>query len=79
MTCTCGQIHVGMTVTDQRNWNPDCDEHGTMSEWWQSKETQDQIAERAERSRVAQARARAARLCNDHSGVDCPNCQQGDF
>lgn len=32
--CVCGRIRVGMKVTENRNWNPDCPEHGIGSEWY---------------------------------------------
>jgi len=34
--CRCGRIAVGMTVTNNRNWNGDCPEHGLTSAWWNS-------------------------------------------
>ena len=37
-TCTCGRIAVGMTITETRNWNPDCPDHGKASTWWNSEE-----------------------------------------
>lgn len=30
MTCTCGKLSIG----DSYNWNPDCSEHGTHTEWY---------------------------------------------
>jgi len=59
--CTCGRIAVGMTVTEHRNWHPDCPEHGTDSTWWNSPEQQQARAERRERLIELQARAREAR------------------
>ena len=35
-------------ITESRNWNPDCEEHGVDSEWWQSPE---QVAKREDASR----------------------------
>jgi len=61
MTCTCGRIKVGSTVTELRNWNPDCAEHGLRSGWYTSDE---QVAKRAkddERLRDLQLRAAEAR------------------
>ena len=52
---------VGGKETASRNWNPDCPEHGTKSEWWSSPK---EIARRqadSERLRELQARAKAAR------------------
>lgn len=60
-SCTCGRLCVGSTVTEHRNWNPDCDEHGTASAWWKSPE---QVAKREAqnaRSRDLQRQAREAR------------------
>lgn len=34
--CTCPYIKLGSEQTDARNWNPDCPEHGTDSEWYRS-------------------------------------------
>lgn len=59
--CSCSRIKIGMTVTEQRNWNPDCHEHGTMSKWYHSDE---QVAKRqAQRERLLdlQTQAREAR------------------
>ncbi len=75
MTCTCGHIAIGMILTDAKNWNPDCLDHGIHSTWWSDPE---QVAARAQQNRRTmdlQARARAARSCTDHHGSDCPNCQ----
>lgn len=61
VTCRCGRIKVGSRVTENRNWNPDCEEHGTESEWWRSPE---QVAQRdADRERLFDLyrRAREAR------------------
>jgi hypothetical protein len=59
--CTCGRIAIGLQVTDHRVWHPDCPEHGTGSAWWNSPEQQTARAERRERLRGLQARARQAR------------------
>lgn len=42
-TCTCARLKVGHTLTESRNWNPDCIEHGEDSAWWHSPE---QVAQR---------------------------------
>lgn len=55
--CRCGKLSVG----DSRNWNPDCPEHGTESEWWQSPEQVAQRQKQNERLRSLQAQARDAR------------------
>jgi len=36
MICTCSRIKLGSEVTEARNWNPDCVEHGVGSTWWNS-------------------------------------------
>lgn len=36
--CTCGRIAVGMWVTNSRNWNPKCPDHGLESFWYNSDE-----------------------------------------
>lgn len=59
--CTCGRIAVGMTVTEIRNWNPDCAEHGTASAWWNSEEQQAERAGRREHLADLWRRAREAR------------------
>ena len=59
--CSCGRITIGMTVTESRNWNPDCVEHGTDSAWYNS-DTQ-RAARDAQNTRVIelQRQAREAR------------------
>lgn len=59
--CRCGRLKVGFTVTESRNWNPDCPQHGTKSTWYRSPE---QVAKRQaqdERLRDLQRQAREAR------------------
>jgi len=34
--CTCPHIKLDSEVTEARNWNPDCVEHGAGSTWWNS-------------------------------------------
>lgn len=34
--CTCPHIYVGSTNTGSREWNPDCPQHGTDSDWYKS-------------------------------------------
>lgn len=36
--CICARLRVGLEVTEQRNWNPDCAEHGTESAWYSDPE-----------------------------------------
>jgi hypothetical protein len=64
--CTCGRLRVGNDLTDLRNWNPDCEEHGRESDWWNSPEEvearrvqNDRLVEIQEEARRARARARA--------------------
>lgn len=60
-TCICARIKVGMTTTDQRNWNPDCPDHGVDSAWWKSPEQVEKREADSRRLRDLQMRARAAR------------------
>lgn len=61
MSCECGRIALGLEVTEARNWNPECPEHGVASEWWNCEEqVQDRIRRRVELAKL-QARAREAR------------------
>lgn len=75
MNCTCGRIKVGSTVTESRNWNPDCTEHGTSSVWYNSPEQVERRKNQNKRLRELQIRARLARSCPDHEGSHCPVCQ----
>jgi hypothetical protein len=62
MNCTCSYLRVGHMITESRNWNPDCEEHGVDSEWYLSPE---QVAERKEQNqklRYLYARVKAKRL-----------------
>ncbi len=59
--CLCGRIKIGSTVTENRNWNPDCPEHGTESEWWRSPEQVEKRRQQNERLRDLQRQAREAR------------------
>lgn len=34
--CGCPNIVLGTEITEQRNWNPECEEHGTDSTWYNS-------------------------------------------
>jgi hypothetical protein len=59
--CGCGRICIGREVTEARNWNPDCPEHGVATAWYQSPE---EVAYRAEQNaslRKLQLQAREAR------------------
>jgi hypothetical protein len=59
--CRCGRIKIGSEVTEHRNWNPDCTEHGVTSNWYRSPE---QVAKRQgqdDRLRDLQRQAREAR------------------
>lgn len=59
--CSCGRIAVGMTITANRNWNPECAEHGLRSDWYRSPEQVTRRAQADEQLRDLYARARAAR------------------
>jgi len=61
VTCTCGRIAIGMQVTEQRNWNPDCEEHGVDSDWYNSETQRVKRAAARERTIDLQRRAREAR------------------
>lgn len=59
--CRCGRIRVGLEITESRNWDPSCPEHGLASTWWNSP---DQTAKReadSGRLRDIQQQARQAR------------------
>lgn len=57
MRCTCGRVVVGMKVTNNRNWDPDCIHHGTESRWWNSPE---EVARReAQRQQLEELWAKA--------------------
>jgi hypothetical protein len=38
VTCQCSRLAVGRELTEHRNWNPDCPEHGVGSDWYESDE-----------------------------------------
>lgn len=38
MQCTCPHLKIGTKVLESRNWNPDCEEHGVDSAWYNSEE-----------------------------------------
>jgi len=59
--CTCGRLKVGMTVTEHRNWNPDCPEHGVKSQWYRSPEQKAKRDAQDERLRDLQRQANEAR------------------
>lgn len=56
--CSCGRIAIGLTVTENRNWNPDCVEHGLRSAWYRSDE---QVQRRAQQDAKLREMYRAAR------------------
>lgn len=68
--CGCGRLAVGMTVTDAREWHPECAEHGTDSAWWSSPEQQAARAARRARTADLQHRARAARRATTTEEAD---------
>jgi hypothetical protein len=59
--CTCGRIRLGSEITEHRNWNPDCSEHGVYSEWYNSTEQQAKRQEDNAQLRELQAKAREMR------------------
>jgi len=61
MTCTCGRIKVGGEVTEQRNWSPECEEHGLGSAWYASAEQVERRRAQSDRLRDLQRQAREAR------------------
>lgn len=70
MTCTCANVYLNGSErreTVGKNWNPDCPEHGTESEWWKSPEQVEKRRVQNERLRDLQARARAARAALSNS------------
>ncbi len=58
--CTCGRIVIGTTVTENRNWNPDCPEHGEKTTWFEG-EGGDYLRAQVEKAIVLQRQAREAR------------------
>jgi len=60
-TCTCAHIMLGSERTEARNWNPDCPEHGTESEWYRSEAQVLHRQVESIRGRVLQAVARLRR------------------
>ena len=59
--CVCGHIKIGSEVTELRNWNPDCPEHGVSSTWYRSPEQMEKRRAQDERLRDLQRQAREAR------------------
>lgn len=59
--CSCGRIAVGMTVTENRNWNPDCATHGLQSAWYRSPQQVQRRAQQETELREMYRRAREAR------------------
>jgi hypothetical protein len=59
--CRCGRIMIDREAVGARNWNPDCPEHGTHSEWWSSPEQVERRGAQSAHLRDLQAQARAAR------------------
>ncbi len=59
--CSCGRIKIGFEVTEHRNWNPDCLEHGIGSAWYMSPEQIRKRAEQNERIRDLHRQVKEAR------------------
>ena len=65
-TCTCSHIKVGTTVTNTKNLNPECPEHGYDSLWFNSTEQVKKREERSQRLReLYDARRKAREKLND--------------
>ena len=60
-TCTCSHIKIGTTVSDSKNLNPECPEHGYNSVWYNSPEQVKKRGERSQRLRELYDTARKAR------------------
>jgi len=60
-TCTCSRIKIGTTVSDNKNLNPECPEHGYNSVWYNSSEQVKKREERSQRLRELYDTARKAR------------------
>ena len=59
--CTCYHIKIGTTVSDNKNLNPECPEHGTKSVWYNSPEQVKKRGERSQRLRELYDAARKAK------------------
>lgn len=58
--CQCGELKLDGRGTGSFNWNPDCNDHGTSSEWYTSDE---QVTKRAaDRARLRELQLKAAEL-----------------
>lgn len=66
--CTCGRLAVGLTVTEARNWNPNCPDHGVKSPWYNSEEQIDIRNLRQENSQLWQRLATVTRHDHAHRG-----------
>jgi hypothetical protein len=62
MSCTCGRITIGSEVTDLKNLDLDCPEHGVTSPWYNSPEQAEKRAAQDARLRDLQTQAREARM-----------------
>ncbi|MDA8358285.1 MAG: hypothetical protein M0Z95_18800 [Actinomycetota bacterium] len=70
MACSCARIRVGPEVTEARNWDPGCPEHGMASAWWNSPEQVERRREQNERLRDLQRQAREARRAAQGEELD---------
>lgn len=59
--CECARVYVGTQLSDNRNWNPDCPQHGIQSAWWKSPEQVMLRRQKADQLADLQAKARAAK------------------
>ena len=65
-TCTCSYIKIGTTLSDSKNLNPECPEHGYDSLWFNSTEQVKKREERSQRLReLYDARRKAREKLND--------------
>lgn len=62
--CGCPNIVLGTKITEQRNWNPDCEEHGWESEWYKSDMQQQKLKQQRIRTTALQRIARERRQGN---------------
>jgi hypothetical protein len=66
--CSCARIKVGSEITEHRNWNPNCVEHGLDSAWWSSDEQVAKRQEQNDRLKVLQQRAKELRRQSQEKG-----------
>ena len=62
MSCTCAHIMVGFHRTQNKNWNPECEEHEIKSQWYNSDEEKIRREEERQYTMGLQKIARSRRL-----------------